>query len=51
MKALKLLTAPTSYPISVDELKLHSRIDNDAEDSFLQMAIAAATNTNHTNMD
>lgn len=44
MKALQLLTKPTNYPISVDEVKLHSRIDNDAEDSFLNMAIAAATN-------
>jgi len=43
MSALRILTQPTSYPVSVDEVKLHARITNDAEDALVLRLIMAAT--------
>lgn len=41
--ALSLVTAPIEYPISVDDLKVHSRIVEDDEDTLLESLISAAT--------
>ena len=41
--SLNLKTAPTSYPVTVDEVKLHSRVTQNAEDSLLMTLISAAT--------
>ena len=43
MSAVKQTVKPTSYPVSVDEVKLHSRITNDAEDALVLRLISAAT--------
>ncbi|MBT8449473.1 MAG: head-tail connector protein [Gammaproteobacteria bacterium] len=43
MSALKLQTPAASYPISVDDAKLHGRITNDAEDGYVMAIIGAAT--------
>jgi uncharacterized phiE125 gp8 family phage protein len=37
-----LVTAPTSEPLTVEEVKLHLRIDHDAEDSWVGQSITAA---------
>ena len=41
--SLALQSAPLGYPVTVDEVKLHSRVTNDAEDAHILRAIAAAT--------
>lgn len=41
--ALKLITAPTTYPITLEEAKLHCRIDTAADDALVTALIAAAT--------
>lgn len=40
--ATKLATAPALEPVSIDEAKLHCRIDHDDEDEYLEMLIEAA---------
>ncbi len=41
--ALKLITAPTTTPVSLAEVKRHLKIDSAAEDARLEMFINAAT--------
>lgn len=38
-----LATAPTGYPVSLDEARAHVREDSNDQDSVLEMLIAAAT--------
>jgi uncharacterized phiE125 gp8 family phage protein len=40
---LTLSTSPTSYPVSLDEVKIDRRVTNTTEDGYLDMLIAAAT--------
>lgn len=40
--SLELVTAPTEEPVTVDEVKAHLRIDNDEDDVYLGLLIAAA---------
>lgn len=42
MAAYKTTVEPAEEPVTVAELKLHARIDSDAEDSILAIYIAAA---------
>jgi uncharacterized phiE125 gp8 family phage protein len=41
--AYRLLTPPAENPVSLEAMKLHSRIDTDADDEILEHYIAAAT--------
>lgn len=41
--SLRLITAPTTYPITLEEAKLHCRIDTAADDALVTALIAAAT--------
>lgn len=41
--ALRLITAPATYPVTRTEAKLHCRIDGTDEDSLVDSYIAAAT--------
>lgn len=43
MNSLKLVTAPTSYPITRDEAKAHLRVQDDDENDLIDTMIAAAT--------
>lgn len=45
---LLLDTAPTDYPVTVDEMKAHSHIDTDASDGEITTFIAAATGDTET---
>jgi hypothetical protein len=38
-----LVTPPTDTPVSLDEAKLHLRVDGDDEDTYITALIAAAT--------
>lgn len=40
--SLELVTPPTAEPVTVDEVKTHLRIDNDAEDVYIGLLISAA---------
>lgn len=40
--ALKLVSAPTTYPVTIDQAKLHCRIDSDGEDALVEIYLAAA---------
>lgn len=40
--SLELFTAPTTEPVTVDEVKAHLRIDHDDEDVYLGLLITAA---------
>lgn len=40
--SIELYTAPTSEPVTVDEVKSHLRIDTDDEDVYLGLLISAA---------
>lgn len=40
--SIELFTAPTSEPVTVDEVKAHLRIDHDDEDVYLGLLITAA---------
>jgi uncharacterized phiE125 gp8 family phage protein len=42
--SLRLITAPTSYPVTLNEAKLHCRVDGAEQDALLNIYIAAATN-------
>lgn len=42
--SLRLITAPTEYPVTRVEAKLHCRVDATDEDSLIDSYIAAATN-------
>jgi uncharacterized phiE125 gp8 family phage protein len=42
MQSLKVITAPTIEPVSLDEVKLCARIDSDVEDTILLSWIKAA---------
>lgn len=42
MAVYKIVSPPTTEPVSVSELKLHARIDQDEEDSMLAIYIQAA---------
>lgn len=42
MRSLRLITPPAVEPISVDELKMQARIDQDTEDALLAAYITAA---------
>src|SRR5687768_1298926 len=48
---LKLITPPTKYPLTLDEVKAHLRVDGTDEDSYLTILIGAATEyvQNYTN--
>ena len=39
---LKLITAPTAMPITLDEAKLHARVEASADDTLITALIAAA---------
>ena len=41
--ALKLITGPTTYPVTLAEAKAHLRVDSSAEDTLIQAMIASAT--------
>lgn len=41
--ALKLVTAATANPISLEEAKLHLRVEDDDEDTLITILISAAT--------
>ena len=41
--ALKLITAPTTYPVTLAEAKLHCRIDSTDDDTLVTALITAAT--------
>ena len=41
--SLRLNTAPASYPVTLEEAKLHCRVDDDADDTLVEGLIAAAT--------
>ena len=41
--AISVVTPPTAYPVTLDEAKLHCRVDGTAEDTLLAGLIAAAT--------
>ena len=41
--ALKLITAPTTYPVDLASAKAHLRVDSSAEDTLIQAMIASAT--------
>lgn len=40
---IKIITAPTTYPVTLDEAKAHCRIDLDDEDDLIQSLIMVAT--------
>lgn len=42
MKALRVITPAVCEPVSLDEVKLHARIDANGEDALLRLFIAAA---------
>lgn len=44
-------TAPTSYPVSVSEVKQHLRLDHDYEDDWIYQTIAAATDVIQHELD
>jgi len=41
--ALKLITAPTTYPVTLAEAKLHCRVDTNDDDALITSLITAAT--------
>lgn len=41
--SLKLITAPTTYPVTLAEAKLHCRVDASDEDALITALITAAT--------
>lgn len=41
--ALKLITAPSTFPVTLAEAKLHCRIDTNADDALVTSLITAAT--------
>jgi uncharacterized phiE125 gp8 family phage protein len=41
--ALKLITAATTYPITLADAKLHCRVDTNADDALINALITAAT--------
>lgn len=41
--SLKLITAPTTYPITLSEAKLHCRVDTSDDDTLITALITAAT--------
>ncbi len=41
--ALKLITAPATYPVSLDEAKRHLKVDFDDDDALIDAAIIAAS--------
>jgi len=41
--SLRLITAPTDYPVTLDEAKAQTRVDGTADDAALNLYIAAAT--------
>lgn len=43
MPGLKLITAPSTYPVTLAEVKLHCRVDSSDEDTLLASLITAAT--------
>lgn len=40
--ALKLVTAPDGYPVTVEDVKSHLRIDHDDDDALIETYLAAA---------
>lgn len=43
LSPLELVTAPTAYPVSVDEVKAQVRQDEDRDDGYIERLIQAAT--------
>ena len=43
--ALKLITAPTTYPVTLAEAKAHLRVDSTDEDALITSMITSATET------
>lgn len=41
--ALKLITAPATSPLSLDEVKAHLRVDHEDENAFIETLISAVT--------
>jgi uncharacterized phiE125 gp8 family phage protein len=48
--ALKLITAPTTYPVTLAEAKLHLRVDSSTEDAMISAMITSATDVAETIM-
>lgn len=40
---IQLVTKPASYPVTLQEVKAHCRVDSDTEDAYLDLLISAAT--------
>lgn len=43
MKSLKLVSAASTYPVTLEEAKAHLRVQDDEEDTLIGLYIAAAT--------
>jgi len=45
LNTLKVITSPTSEPLTLEEAKLHLKVETDADDSLITSLITAARET------